>query len=393
MSLTDIYPIAKYGNDKGYPKNIRCKDGEYITKIYGREGKAVYGIGAECSDGTNLGYYGASDGNAFTVTNLDGFDNIKAQPGKRIYHIKFNTEDDGKTWQKTAGPSGKGYTTYPIAKCKTGTYTDGKAVGLDLRYGKSLYNIGLICGRNFRKNCNDDKNIWDKDCDINNPKKVVHPCSDKNSACFAKRKEYCKSAPISDKRCVDFCKVNSGECDNLMTRYCESAENKNNLECTCLNSPALNHNPACIDSACISSGYATRSMMDNKPCPNIVDCRIYNEISKTGGNVKFTSAIEQKCGQPERSVQPVPKTNPKTKPKPLQVQIPKPRVTKTPQVPAQSVEPEPEPESEPVQSTLMGTIAYYLAIMVVVIIILAMLTMTYKYLTNSKPSKPIIKLN
>lgn len=313
----DTFDTRSYGRS-GPVVSLKCKDGHYVKEIYGRSGKAIDGIGAVCTDNQNIGYSGGSGGDQFSFTSDDGF---------RAMEVRSNTSDVYQIRGYVKGSNGDGgvekifdrgsqdgrYPTFPRLSCygkpegsNEALPEDGRIVGFNVMSGKNVYSLGLICGNNFRKNCDEDRYMWDDDCNGSDPLKVVNPCNSDGTACFEKRVNYCKNASVFDfesrSRCLDFCKSKSGRCDEFMQRYCSQDDNKADDVCACINSPALNYNPICVDGKCIKSGYATQNMMDKKPCPDIVDCRVYNSIAETGRDVEFAAHVEQKCGGKEALV-------------------------------------------------------------------------------------------
>lgn len=153
----------------------------------------------------------------------------------------------------------------------------------------------VIRSFHIRKDCDQPKWIWDKDCFYADPERTIGNCRDKNSQCFRNRVMHCNKSDNPDENCLNFCVKNQGECDQAISKYCKKPENKDKDVCSCLNSPARKYNPLCIDSRCARIGYATNSML-RQPCPAITDCGIYYDIKGTGGNIDFTDAsLEQRC--------------------------------------------------------------------------------------------------
>jgi hypothetical protein len=259
------FNTREYGGNGGEPHIIKCNDGHYIKEIYGRSnassGPRLNKIGAICTDNQNIGSHGGNDGTEFSYINDDGFRIAEVVLNEdHANHVKFYTKTPAGSIVKHFERGSSNNHPFEMLECyNKGPLEDGRIVGFNLKSGSHIDSLGLICGHTFLTHCN--------------------------------------KAPITDTKCLNFCKVNSGKCDDLMTRYCNEDSNKNSPECSCLNSPAINYNPICVDGKCIKDGYATQGMINQKPCPDIVDCRIYNSIAETGRNVEFDAKIEQKCGQ------------------------------------------------------------------------------------------------
>jgi len=310
----DTFATPEFGGNGGAEHLLMCNDGQYVKEIYGRGGGGIDTIGIRCSDRNDSGEKGGRHwterGRAqpFNFINDAGFTRMETRTGGEVDHIAFEMLIPGRPSHSrfaanSIGDTGGGQRNPPIS-CRSQIHPDGKIVGFKVKAGSRIDKIGAICGHTFRKNCNADIMTWDKDCDGTNSKIVVNSCSDKSSVCFAKRVAECKNASVTNTKCINFCKNNSGKCDDLMTKYCLLGENEKKPECKCLNSPALDYNPICIDGACINSGYATQGMIDRTPCPSVVDCRIYNQISETGRDVEFTANIQQTCGGPAAPTSP-----------------------------------------------------------------------------------------
>ena len=315
MALMDTFETKSYGRS-GPTVKLKCGDGHYVKEIYGRSGKAIDGIGGVCTDNQNIGYAGGNGGTEFSFTNDDGFRAIEVRSNTSdVYQIRgyVKGSDGGMAKVFDQGSKDSRYPTFPLLSCSgkpegssTALPEDGRIVGFNVMSGNNIYSLGLICGNNFRKNCDEDRYIWDDDCNGSDPLKVVNSCNTEGTACFEKRVNYCRNASVTDPdaktRCLDFCKSKSGHCDDFMNRYCGQDDNKDDDACACINSPVLNYNPICVDGKCIKQGYSTKSMIDKKPCPEIVDCRVYNSIAETGRDVEFAAHVEQKCGGKEATV-------------------------------------------------------------------------------------------
>lgn len=158
----------------------------------------------------------------------------------------------------------------------------------------------------LRKDCDNPIWMWDKDCEIIDNSKNLAPCVTEGSVCNQNRLLYCNKQQDYgkiDHKCIEFCNNNHGLCDQMMLKYCGLPENKDNIECACINSPALKYNPVCIDSNCIRGGYTTKTMME-KPCPDMVDCGVYYDIKDTHGNIDFAdNDIHQRCGNSHEAPQ------------------------------------------------------------------------------------------
>jgi hypothetical protein len=104
------------------------------------------------------------------------------------------------------------------------------------------------------------------------------------------------TANMSLPACKQWCKNQSGTCDEAAVAYCLA--NPTDPFCSCLSSKALTKNivnPKCVDAACISAGYLT-SNMKSTACPSIIDCSIQADLRNSGVTLVSTATIDQNCG-------------------------------------------------------------------------------------------------
>lgn len=101
-----------------------------------------------------------------------------------------------------------------------------------------------------------------------------------------------QSGNLGNQKCKSWCKE-TGKCDSAIEIYCE--RNPGDPMCTCITSPIKKYNPACVDAACISTGYATQSMRTMQ-CPNVVDCSAQLALNAGGRAIAIGTKIEQNCG-------------------------------------------------------------------------------------------------
>lgn len=156
----------------------------------------------------------------------------------------------------------------------------------------------------IKKVCDDPQWMWDTDCMFGNKDRVLSHCDDKESACHRNRIIHCNTSDQPNDKCIEFCNQNHGECDIMMQKYCDIEENKDKDICKCLNSPASDHNPLCIDGDCVRLGYATASMKGQQ-CADNIDCKIYHQLKESGNNVSFTDAsVEYRCNPGKTDAEP-----------------------------------------------------------------------------------------
>lgn len=117
---------------------LLCPAGTWMTKIKGRAGTYLDGIGIGCSDGTNTTVYGGGGGSAFEINSAVGFDRLDVGSGKYIDGVSAFYKDNniGK-----AGGSGGSISSF---LCK-----GGKLMGLGVKSGKYVDGIRLLCGEEY----------------------------------------------------------------------------------------------------------------------------------------------------------------------------------------------------------------------------------------------------
>ncbi len=128
--------------------------------------------------------------------------------------------------------------------------------------------------------------------------------NEKYEWCLTNRSNYCNDTADDgdnsiEKRdyCGKWCMHNPGQCDEYMNRYCQKYPGDD--KCACINSLVSKYNVLCVDSACISKGYETKTMVDTKgPGCNIVDCTQYFDVGKAiaRGDISITPSFMMKCG-------------------------------------------------------------------------------------------------
>jgi hypothetical protein len=179
-------------------------------------------------------------------------------------------------------------------KCCVGDESLGDRISLCGNYKNAM--SSSQCNPSMTKYCGSDpKTLSDAKCQewcVSNP-----------GGCNAVTKAMCNASEnINSPHCQSWCKK-TGECDYGATSYCNS--NPSDPMCTCITSPIKKYNPACIDSACISTGYIPQSMR-TLPCPNVVDCSTQLDLKAGGRTTALGTRIEQNCGTNSGDMQSVP---------------------------------------------------------------------------------------
>jgi hypothetical protein len=131
-------------------------------------------------------------------------------------------------------------------------------------------------------------------------------CDAYPAQCFAARQEYCNTLEgIRDPDCKTWAmslqtlgNPHLGACDDAVRQYCATEEGKQDKFCDCVNSPAKEYNPLCIDAKCALNGYPTAALIQARgaQCPNVVDCKIVQDFKAKGGIVLDNVTINQNCG-------------------------------------------------------------------------------------------------
>jgi hypothetical protein len=91
---------------------------------------------------------------------------------------------------------------------------------------------------------------------------------------------------------------NPDVCDKYMNEvYCaDDSEHTDDPACACINSPVTQYNPFCVDSKCLTVGYATANMKA-RDCPSVVDCSTQFQLGTVGRSVSTGDfRVEQNCG-------------------------------------------------------------------------------------------------
>jgi len=128
----------KYGGQGGNPGVLLCPQGAFINEVYGRSAQFVIdSIGIKCSDGKTLEPLGGSGGVPFSITSKDGFNKMNVKTGALVDNIELYSKNT--KIGSAGGPGGEGP---HLLDCN-----DGKLMGLNLRSGGLVDNIGVICGK------------------------------------------------------------------------------------------------------------------------------------------------------------------------------------------------------------------------------------------------------
>ncbi len=127
-------------------------------------------------------------------------------------------------------------------------------------------------------------------------------CSVNASRCATAKSNACDSpdAVANTEGCKEFCLKNPGMCDVGMTDYCKTTTGYTDPVCACIVSPVATkakYNPLCIDTACISGGYATQSMVTSRGngC-QIIDCSTYLTLKDIKTVNMSDTNLSQQCG-------------------------------------------------------------------------------------------------
>jgi hypothetical protein len=147
----------------------------------------------------------------------------------------------------------------------------------------------------LKKDCNDSKWLWDKECEKGTGNDIIGDCKDKTSNCHRNKIMQCnleEGEPSVE--CLNFCAQNHGECDTMMKKYCTSENTKKKEICSCINSAANQHNPVCVDQRCVNTGYATKNMI--QACPSTIDCAVYHDIKDSKKYIGYTDpTVIERC--------------------------------------------------------------------------------------------------
>ncbi len=106
--------------------------------------------------------------------------------------------------------------------------------------------------------------------------------------------QYCSTNPNCT-YCKSVISATSGTADALMQSFCTA--NPGNSHCSCIYSKSSGvGNPLCLDQTCIKSGYATGSMMAQKPCPTQINCTQNTTLISNGISLSTNVQVDQQCG-------------------------------------------------------------------------------------------------
>lgn len=178
-----------------------------------------------------------------------------------------------------------------------GEYPDMKY----LKRGPNTHWSDQIASFTLKKDCDHPRWVWDSDCIYGSEIHTIGNCKDKKSKCHQNRIIHCNTEDDPDKECLNFCNQNHGACDLVMNKYCNIEKNKDSAICSCINSPAVNFGPTCVDRRCASLGYATSSMLETE-CPDEIDCNVYYNIGGSESTVDFTDGtVKTRCDKSSSS--------------------------------------------------------------------------------------------
>ena len=112
-----------------------------------------------------------------------------------------------------------------------------------------------------------------------------------SSEWYVSRPKLCQWNPTQDSKLYDCMTAGrSVECDNIMIDYCKRGENRENPECSCLQSKVMTLGaPVCIDKKCIEKGYKTTGMVAEKcdETTHPIPCQSYFKIKEECPNVEL----------------------------------------------------------------------------------------------------------
>jgi hypothetical protein len=156
------------------------------------------------------------------------------------------------------------------------TYIDNLIAGMRVTWVEPSDSVKLACCSGERANCG---------------------ALDPNGAmCKSFWQSYCTGDRMKNASCRKWANENRDLATPAVMEFCR--KNPTDPFCTCINSKVngsgLGVNPACIDAACIQTGFKTSNMMT--PCPPIYNCEQVNNITNMGVQISSTANTELNCG-------------------------------------------------------------------------------------------------
>ena len=283
------------GGTAGTYFDQKCPAGEYINNFYGTLYKVsdispIQGIGTTCSDGTQLGIQGRSDGEGWKI----GFDKPQKNfSGAQTAIAMLNSLFVSTFMENGRINNGGFYNTSPW----NDNCPSGAATGI-YGYTNSMHGVagyGLQCGS--PSNWCIGKNLEDPMC-------AGVDAATLNKSCATNFSETCtnRKAELTD---------------HTMNLYC--AANSNDAICSCY-SQVPSYIPQemaglapCWNKACATTGYIPQNMRG--ACPSITVCR--QEMGTSGdSNMLTNNVILQDCGGKTNLANPDPQQDSKPDSKP-----------------------------------------------------------------------------